>query len=286
MRIAALGPAGTYSEAASRRVSERLGCPNPELAFTTVEGALRMVQNRGTDLAVVAVENTVDGVIGSTLDSLIDYHDFVKVCDEVTIPIRHALAAPAGLLASEVRAVLSHNTALNQCAATLAERLPTAELVSVGSTAEAARTAAAQGRQGSLGAICSRDTALAAGLTVLDEDIQDYPENSTRFFVCSLTDSPPSGNDRTVLALRPGTDTPGLLYRILGELASRGLNMTFIQSRPFKVRPREYVFILEVEGHKSEPCLESALRAIDRLVREGDGWKKVLGSYPRRGHEA
>jgi prephenate dehydratase len=84
------------------------------------------------------------------------------------------------------------------------------------------------------------------------------------------------------MAIRPGRDMPGLLYRILGELAERNLNITFIQSRPYKVRPREYVFILEVDGHKSKPELESALRSIERLIREGDGWKKVLGSYPKR----
>ena len=104
-------------------------------------------------------------------------------------------------------------------------------------------------------------------------------------FVCGLTDSPPTGNDRTLLAVRFGVNRPGQLHEITGFFAENNIDLTFVQSRPYKVRPQEYVLIFEMIGHKSEPGLKNALNKVEQNVRATDGWKKVLGSYPHRKKE-
>lgn len=281
MRIATLGPKGTYSETAARIYAKRNNISDVELEFVTVSTGLHRVQRREVDVAVFPFENAVDGLIGSTLDALIDCHDFVKVCDEVNVPIGHVLAGFPQVQVSELKVIYSHTSALNQCARRLEELVPNAQLVSTSSTAEAARLVKLNGDQYSA-AICSESAVLDNELTVIERNIQDYETNTTKFVVCALTDSPRTGNDRTMVAIRPGEDRPGLLYSILGELARNNVNLTYIQSRPYKVRPKEYIFAFETEGHKIDVNVEAALFGLDRLVKETNGWKKILGSYPRR----
>lgn len=281
MRIATLGPKGTYSEIAAGIYAKRHNITDVELEFVTVSTGLHRIQRRDVDVAVLPFENAVDGLIGATLDTLIDYHDFVKVCDEVSVPIQHVLAAHSPVQASTLRTIYSHASALNQCVRRLEELAPDAKLVPVSSTAEAARMVKMSEDRHSA-AICSGSAVLDNELIVLEQNIQDYETNTTKFVVCALTDSPRSGDDRTMVAIRPGEDRPGLLYSILGELARNDVNLTYIQSRPFKVRPREYIFAFEMEGHRADANVEAALFGLNRLVKETNGWKKILGSYPRR----
>jgi prephenate dehydratase len=281
MKIATLGPKGTYSETAAELYAKRNNVTDVKLEYVTVNTGLYRLQRREVDVGVFPFENAVDGLIGATLDMLIDYHDFIKVCDEVSVPIRHLLSARHSVGISEVRVVYSHASALNQCARRLEELAPNAMLVPVGSTAEAARIVR-MSDDPYVAAICSENAVKNNGLTVLDEDIQDYKTNATKFVVCALTDSPRTGDDRTIVAIRPGQDKPGLLYSILGELAHNDVNLTYIQSRPYKVRPKEYIFAFEIEGHKIDVNVEAALHGLDRLMKETNGWKKILGSYPRR----
>ncbi len=284
MKIATLGPRGTYSEQASRIYAQRLAIDSPEIEFTTVDRSLRYVETRLANVAIVPVENMVDGVIGSTLDAIIEHHDFVKVCDEVNVKISHVLATAIDTSLSEIECIYSHSSALNQCSSRLSHLIPKAKLIPVGSTSEAAKYVKENGK-GKHAAICSREAALEYNLKILNNDIQDYSNNMTRFMVCALTDSPYTGRDKTLMAIKPGKDRPGILYGLLKELAVRNVNMTFIQSRPYKIRPNEYVFVVEITGHKTEPHIEAALCDIEKQIRESDGWKKILGSYPYRGIE-
>ncbi|MBI2874053.1 MAG: ACT domain-containing protein [Firmicutes bacterium] len=284
MRIAVLGPKGTYSEKAARAYAARLGNNEPELIYTTIEKSLHMVQSRMADTGVVPLENLVDGIIGATLDALIEYQDFVKVADEVNIPIRHTLAAAAPLPAGSIKVVYSHASALNQCSRRLGELAPQAELVPVASTAEAAALVRRNGDSRSA-AVCSVEAVRENTLVVISREIDDYPNNLTRFVACSLTDSPASGDDRTLMAVRFGQDRPGLLHWVTGELAKRDVNLTFVQSRPYKYAPREYILVFEMVGHKTDPHVEETLRSIDKRVLENFGWKKILGSFPKRGAE-
>ncbi len=286
MKITTLGPKGTYSEQASMLFAKRMGV-KPEkvqLEFTTSNLSLRLVQNRKVDYAVVPAENMIDGLIGSTFDALIEYQDFVKVCDEVHLPFTHVLAAHPESSWEKIKCIYSHPTALNQCQNHLAELFPHADLISVLSTAEAA-SMVLNNPDHNTAAICSPAAAKERKMMIYNGNIQDYTNNETRFLVCALTDSAPTGNDCTLLAVRYGANRPGQLHLTTQYFADAGIDLTCIHSRPYKIKPQEYVLIFEFTGHKSSPQVEMALKNIELQVRSLDGWKKILGSFPKRERE-
>ena len=281
MKIATLGPQGTYSEQASLAFAKRIDSTDTELIFTTINNSLRLVQNYQADYAVVPVENMIDGLIGATFDALIEFQDFVKVCDEIHLSIKHCLGAASGVKWDQIERIYSHPSALNQCQNHLEELFPQASLIPLISTAEAA-TQVLEDQSKKTAAICSPFAAQTNGLICYQGEIQDYTLNETRFLVCSLTDSAPTGNDRTLLAVRYGENHPGQLFQTTKYLADAMVDLTFIQSRPYKVKPQEYVLIYEFIGHKAQPEIQNALRNIELQVRNNGGWKKILGSYPKR----
>jgi len=280
MRIVTLGPKGTYSEEAAilYQQQSRGETDSAEIAFYNIHRCLLEVESFKADYAILPAENMVDGIIGLTFDTLIEYHDFVKVCDEVHVEINHVLANKTGKR-EKIKEILSHPSALNQCARNLSSNYKDIPQIPILSTAEAARKSSTEE---STAAICSAQTAVKYGLKIIEANLADYSNNVTRFFVCALTDSPPTGNDRTLLAVRFGENRPGQLHKITGLLAKEHIDLTFIQSRPYKVRPQQYVLIFEMIGHKSDPRLKKAFLEIEQVVRETEGWKKVLGSYPHR----
>jgi prephenate dehydratase len=286
LKIATLGPRGTYSEQAALLFSKRLQLDEnpPELIFTTVNNSLRLVQNLEADYAVVPVENMIDGLIGPTLDALIEFQDFVKVCDEIHLPISHVLAGPPDVDWRRLEQIYSHPSPLNQCQNRLEELFPHTHLIPVASTAEAARIVLEDPQRQSA-AICSRPNAENGKMAIFPGDIQDYPFNETRFLVCALQDGKPTGNDRTIMAVRYGTNEPGQLYLTAKYLADCQIDLTFVQSRPYKIKPQEYVLIYEFIGHKSTSRVETALKNIEFQTRANNGWKKILGSYPKRERE-
>lgn len=286
MRITTLGPKGTYSEQASLLFAKRCGVlpEQVQLEFTTSNLSLRLVQNLQADYAVIPAENMIDGLIGSTFDALIEYQDFVKVCDEIHLPISHVLATHPQTSWEKVSCIYSHPTALNQCQNRLAELFPNASLLPVTSTAEAASMVFNDSNHKSA-AICSHMAANSNKMMTFAGDIQDYPINETRFLVCALSDGVVTGNDHTLMAVRYGANYPGQLYQTTKHLADAGIDLTCIQSRPYKVKPQEYVLIFEFIGHKSNPGVEMALKNIELQVRTQDGWKKILGSFPKRERE-
>jgi chorismate mutase/prephenate dehydratase len=283
LKIAILGPRGTYSEQAAFLFAKRMDCPPEELKliYTTVSNSLRLVQNLQAEYAVVPVENMIDGLIGSTLDALIEFQDFVKVCDEVHLPIKHVLATHPETKWPRLQQIYSHPSPLNQCQNRLEELFPKVSLIPAESTAEAAQIVLDDPQRQSA-AICSFDNAVQHKMQIYPIDIQDYACNETRFLVCSLHDGRPSGNDRTIVAVRYGANQPGQLYLTAKYLADAAIDLTFIQSRPYKIKPQEYVILFEFTGHKSSPHVETALKQIELQTRANNGWKKVLGSYPKR----
>lgn len=280
MRIVTLGPKGTFSEEAALLYQRQVGnrVEKDSIKFFSILNCLQELESFRADRAILPAENMVDGIIGSTFDALIEYHDFVKVCDETHVEITHVLANKTGS-AKDIEQILSHPSALNQCAHNLVVHFPEIPQVPALSTAEAAVKAA---EDETAAAICSFRTAKEYGLKVVRDRLGDYPNNVTRFFVCGLTDSPPSGNDRTLLAVRFGENHPGQLHRITGFFAESSIDLTFVQSRPYKIRPQQYVLIFEMIGHKSDPRLKKAFNQIEQEVRQSEGWKKVLGSFPYR----
>ena len=280
MRLITLGPQGTFGEEAAKLFHQRISPEiQPDIRFSTVPGCLREIERFQVERGILPAENMLDGIIGATFDALIDFHDSIKICDEVHLPVDLVLASNPSSDLSEIQMILSHPSPLAQCQHKLTKLIPNAFHQPTESTAAAACIVKDQPGKA---AICSQKTAKDLGLKILTGNISDFPLNETRFLVCGLSDSPPTGNDRTMLAVRFGANRPGQLHEVTGILSKQEIDLQFVQSRPYKIRPQDYVLLFELVGHKNDTHVEEALKQIEVMVRKTDGWKKVLGSFPRR----
>ena len=274
MRVGYLGPAGTYSEEALRASAP--GAVD-EVPFPAIRDAVMAVQERNVERAVVPIENALEGSVAVTLETLVTDAPDVRIASELVHPIRHCLVARTELALDSVRRVVSHPQATAQCARFLRERLPGAERVLAPSTADAVRSL----RDGdSSAALGSRLAAELYGCVVLAEDAGDHPDNSTRFVWLAraedalLAEGP--GAKTTVVFWGGGDRSPGWLAAVLGELASRGVNLTRIESRPRRTVLGHYMFFADLEGGAGQPPVSEALAALAGHVDE----LRVLGSYP------
>lgn len=272
MRIAYLGPPGTFSEEAV--ASCELAAGDEPLPCASFADAWEAVLAGRADGALLPVENSIEGAIGTTLDLLV-HRPGLQILRELLLPVQQQLLAPAGTTLAQVARVLSHPQPLGQCARFLRERLPGARLEATHSTADAA-IQVSQGLAGAA-AIGSRAAAGRYGLAILAESIQDSDENTTRFLLVARQDAPPTGRDRTSIAFTMDRDRPGGLYEVMGEFASRGINLSKIESRPMKQALGHYVFFVDFEGHRLDaPCAEALESVKERVHRF-----HLLGSYPR-----
>lgn len=276
MRLAHLGPRGTYTEAAAIAhdpTADLLPC-------ASVASAIEAVGAHSADAAVCAIENSIEGGVTETLDQLLQEDFALRICAEVVLPIRHALVGPAGLDPREAAVVYSHPQALAQCRRRLAELAPSARPVAALSTAAAIESALQEPRT------LAVSNALAAalyGATVYADDIADAPGNETRFVVVSAADAAASGDDKTSIAFTTHHDRPGSLVEVLRAFSERGINLTHIESRPTRRQLGTYVFLVDVQGHRTDEALAAALGAVQRETL----WLRVFGSYPRwRGPQA
>ncbi len=266
MTIAFLGPEGTFTQAAALK---HFGHSVQTVPLATIGDVFREVESGAASYGVVPVENSTEGVVNHTLDEFM--HSSLKICGEVTLRIHHHLLSREGELAA-VRRVYAHQQALAQCRKWLDTHLPQVELVDVSSNAEAARLAA---DEPGAAAIASEAAADIYGLDILQRNIEDEPDNTTRFLVIGRRETPPSGVDKTSLLIY--TDNrPGALYRILEPIARNGLSMTRIESRPSRQGMWNYVFFIDIEGHARD---EKVAAALEELA-ESASIVKVLGSYP------
>jgi prephenate dehydratase len=272
MRIAYLGPPGTFSEEAVTRC-ELAGGDEP-LPCASFPDAWDAVLAGKADAALLPVENSIEGAIGTTLDLLV-HRPGLMILRELLLPVQQQLLAPAGTTLSQVTRVLSHPQPLGQCARFLRERLPGARLEATHSTADAALQVS-RGLAGAA-AIGSRAAAARYGLSIIAESIQDSDENTTRFLLVARQDAPPTGRDRTSIAFTMDRDRPGGLYEVMGEFASRGINLSKIESRPMKQALGHYVFFVDFEGHRLDAPGAAALESVKRRVHQF----YLLGSYPR-----
>ena len=274
MRVGYLGPAGTYSEEALRASAP--GAVD-EVPFPAIRDAVMAVQERNVERAVVPIENALEGSVAVTLETLVTDAPDVRIASELVHPIRHCLVARSELALDSVRRVVSHPQATAQCARFLRERLPGAERVLAPSTADAVRSLRDDDSSAALG---SRLAAELYGCVVLAEDAGDHPDNSTRFVWLAraedalLAEGP--GAKTTVVFWGGGDRSPGWLAAVLGELASRGVNLTRIESRPRRTVLGHYMFFADLEGGAGQPPVSEALAALAGHVDE----LRVLGSYP------
>ncbi|MEA1944486.1 MAG: prephenate dehydratase [Euryarchaeota archaeon] len=261
--IGVLGPEGTFSEQAAKKWIDR---PSKFRYFDDIAEIVSSV-GKSIDFGVIPVENSLEGSVGSTLDALLKYP--VTIIGEINLPIRHCLLAKS----KTIRTIMSHPQAIAQCRRFLHDHFDGADIQVTASTAQAARLASTH--EG-VAAIASEETALKYGLEILFEDIQEIDENHTRFIVLGTDTPAPTGNDKTSVIVDLHKDRPGVLYELLGEFASRGINLTKIESRPTKKALGDYLFYIDLDGHIHEDRVHDAMQSIKGMV----AMIKVLGSYP------
>ena len=268
-RIGFLGPQGTYSQEVALRLFGDAAALQP---YSSIDAAIRAVASGEIAECVVPIENSLEGSVNITLDTLA--HDVeLLISREIMMPVRHNLLARE--TGRKVSVVLSHPQALAQCRRTLARLHPRAECRPVESTAEAARRVA-EGESG-LAAIGSRSAAALYRLEIIAADIQDTANNCTRFVTLRVqaADSSRAERSKTSVVCQIDGSKPGSLYRILAEFAKRDVNLTKIESRPARTSLCAYLFFLDMEGSADEARVREALTAVE----EQSLWFKNLGSY-------
>ena len=272
MRVGYLGPEGTFTEEALRASS---GGAVEEVPYATVYEAVMAVHSGDVDRAVVPIENSLEGSVNATLDTLAGEAQDVRISGEVVQPVRHCLIARRDLDPAGVTRVLSHPQAVAQCAVFVRERLPAAQTGATASTAEAVRMVSET--DDPWAAIGSRLAAEIYGCSVIAEGIEDRDDNLTRF-VWLAPAGTAAGEDATktsVVFWGFNDESPGALVGVLNEFATRGVNLTRIESRPRRVRLGHYMFFADLEGAEHEPAVRDALEALRGRVST----LRVLGSY-------
>ena len=269
-KYAYLGPVGTFTEAALRTIT---GGSDQLTPCSNVTAALDIVRNGQADYALVPIENSVEGVVARTLDELA-IGEPLTIVGEVLLPVTFALLVRD--IKAEVKKIATHPHAEAQCRKYIAKHYPNAEIVTTNSTAAAAE-ALANGQFDA--AVASEVAAKTYGLTVLNNNIGDAEGAVTRFVLVSKPGSipAPTGFDRTSLAAFIGIDHAGALLEVLTEFAVRGVNLTFIQSRPTGRELGHYHFIIDAEGHINDARVGDALTGLRRICED----IRFLGSYPR-----
>lgn len=264
--VAYLGPQGTFSQEAALK---HFGSATAMAPCGSIDEVFRQVETGASDYGVVPVENSTEGAVGRTLDLLLTTP--AKVCGEVMLPVRQFLLSKSKQR-KEIRRVYSHTQSLAQCQRWLARNLPHAQTVAVVSNAEAARLAAQDRRSA---AIAPKTAAELYGLRILARNIEDEPRNTTRFLVVGSHDAAPSGKDKTSLIMST-RNVPGAMHDLLTPLAVNQVSMTRLESRPARTGLWEYVFYVDIEGHRRD---ENVARALAELERKAS-FLKNLGSYP------
>jgi prephenate dehydratase len=277
MRISYLGPAGTFTEDALGEATA--GSDFEGLRTATIDEAILAVERGEADRALVPIENSIEGSVRPTLDTLAFEASGVTIAGEHDYRVRVHLIARDGIALEQVEAVLSHPQPLAQCARFLRETLPEVERRAVSSTAAAVRMVSEAERPWA--ALGARAAASLYGCTILREGVEDEAENTTRFVWIAPEgveiEAPAGAPRKTSLVFSElGEDHPGALVSALGEFSERGVNMTRIESRPLRQGLGRYMFFCDLEGGIEDPPVAAAMEAL-RAKAES---VRVLGSYP------
>lgn len=270
-RVAFLGPAGTFTEEAlltqpdlaeEERVPER-----------AVPDVITAVEKGDADFGIVPIENSIEGAVTVTLDTLAFDTDLL-IQREVVLPVSLNLLARAGTRRSDVTVVISHPQATAQCRMWVAKHLAKAAVEAANSTAEAVERVARSQRR-DIAAIGTAYAGRMHGLKTLARDIEDHPENETRFVVIGHGIPAPTGHDKTSVVCFQKQDRPGSLLSILQEFAARAINLTKLESRPTKRGLGDYCFFIDLEGHVADELVADCLRNL--VAKQAE--VKFLGSY-------
>lgn len=267
LKVAFLGPEGTFTQAAALK---HFGHSITTLPVNAISDVFQEVEAGSSHYGVVPVENSTEGVISHTLDMF--FSSPLQICGEVTLRIHHNLLSLGQSLES-VQRVYSHQQSLAQCRSWLDRHLPDAERISVGSNAEAAKMAR---DDPDAAAIAGETAGEIYQLAVLAHNIEDEQGNTTRFLIIGNQMVPPSGDDKTSLLISTKNEAGGL-HKLLEPLAAHGVSMTRIESRPSRRGMWDYVFFIDIDGHRADAKVVRALAALEKAA----GMYKVLGSYPK-----
>lgn len=269
MKVGYLGPEGTFSQSA---VYQHFGHSVRALPLGMIDEVFHEVASGAADFGVVPIENSTEGTVNHTLDMFLTSP--LKICGELEMRIRQHLLGTMSELDKVLR-VSAHPQSLAQCRGWLREYLPQAELLPASSNAEGARRAR---DEAGTAAIAGDAAAEVYGLERLVTDIEDRPDNTTRFLVIGRKLLSASGDDKTSLLLSTrDTDDAGALQKLLAPLAEHQVNMTRIESRPSRQRKWHYVFFLDIDGHAEDP---NVAKALARLKKQAQLFR-ILGSYPK-----
>jgi chorismate mutase/prephenate dehydratase len=266
LKIAFFGAPATYSHLAAR---EKFGSAVTLLPTASISEVFQEVRQGRVSFGVVPIENSTEGAVTHTLDLLVDSD--LQICAEIFLVIHHNLLSRSGR-AEDVQKIVSHSQALAQCRQWLGAHFPKVQVEEVASTAHAAKMAA---DDTTLGAISSSLAKEVYDLQFVAENIEDQSNNITRFLVIGENYSEPSKNDKTSLVFSV-KDRPGVLYRMLEPFAKSRINLTKIESRPIKNKPWEYMFFLDLNGHREELRVKRAIKDLEKDCV----FLKILGSYP------
>jgi prephenate dehydratase len=282
VRVGYLGPEGTFTQEAA------LSAPATRtlelIPFATIYDTVMAVHEGSVDRAVVPIENSLEGSVSATLDTLAFETDGVTIVGETVLPIHQCLIAQEVIPLEEIEVVISHPQGNAQCARFIRNSLPQARVMTADSTADAVRLVSERIRH-RWAAIGTKLAAEIYGCEVLSAGIEDLAGNETRFVWLAPIDSPPGlpGADpptglwkTAVVFWGAGTESPGWLVRCLGEISSRDVNMNRIESRPRRQGLGQYMFFVDLDGRDSDPQVVEALAALSGHVEV----LRSLGSFP------
>ncbi len=266
------GPKGTFSEEAVIKYTQSVkNCEVVE--FNTIPEVINCISDGLCEEAVIPIENSIEGSVNVAVDMLINDANGIMIKGEVIIPISHCLISDVPVEFKDVHCILSHQQAIAQCREYIFKKFPNAEVKATDSTAQA--VLGVKSKPGVV-AIGPERAAVIYGMRIIDRDIQDVKENYTRFLVLSQKDGVITGKDKTSIVFSV-PNVPGSLYNALGVLANKEINMTKIESRPSRKKLGEYVFWVDIEGHREDEIVKSALEEL----KSRTDFLKVLGSYPK-----
>jgi chorismate mutase/prephenate dehydratase len=266
IRVAYLGPEATFTQMAAH---ERFGLSSLFVPVSSISEVFQEVAQGRTDYGVVPIENSSEGVIAHTLDLLVESN--VTISGEIFLEIHQNLLSRSGQ-GEQIQRIVSHPQALAQCRGWLTSHFPKITTEEAPSTAQAAQMAS---QDTSLAAVASSLAKEIYDLRTVEANIEDQANNITRFFVIGNHVAPPTGQDKTSIVFSV-KDEVGVLHRMLDPFSKNKVNLTKIESRPLKLKPWEYLFFLDFNGHREEPKVLKALKQLEKQCI----FEKVLGSYP------
>lgn len=265
LNIAYLGTEGSFTHLAANK---KFGSQIKYVSCVTIPDVFKKVENEECDYGVVPIENSIEGAVTHTFDLLVDSD--LRICSQILLPISHSLMSNADI--SKIKKIYSKWEVFGQCRNWLHENLPKAELIPTQSTTLAAQKIV---KEKNAAAIGSSLAAKINNLTIIRKDIQDVSHNTTRFLVISKQDVPPTGKDRTSI-LFSIKDKVGALHAMLTPFYRNKINLSKIESRPSKKRAWDYYFFVDIEGHRLDKNVKSALNQLEGMCK----YLKILGSYP------